>query len=320
MPDVFLTTARAALALGVDTEGFLPGDSVLAPAFVCDVVWETLISKGIRIIRYETDDSFRINWNQISQICSNTKIKGLVLVHFFGQANDLDLAKQFCSRNQIILIEDNAHGFGGNHDGIPLGKFGSFGISSPRKHIAASTGGILHLDEEKSIDHKNLQTQAPPGFSRRIIFLFLQNRHVRPILRFFRYFFIGWKYPPETDPDTTHIVPLLLEPGMRKKIENHPWNFEAENRRKNWVKWARFFAEQSVTLAIRSISDKSCPWCIPVYATDLSARNKWLRWALLRGYTFFPWPDLPRQVAHSDLVSKHRWERLFCVSLTDGPP
>ena len=57
------------------------------------------------------------------------------MVHYFGQPQDISRFQQFCKQNDLILIDNNAHGHGGDIDGNLLGTFGEFGISSPRKNL-----------------------------------------------------------------------------------------------------------------------------------------------------------------------------------------
>ena len=52
-----------------------------------------------------------------------------MMVHYFGQPQQIELFKSFCIDHNLFLIEDNAHGFGGKYNGKDLGTFGDIGIS-----------------------------------------------------------------------------------------------------------------------------------------------------------------------------------------------
>ena len=70
----------------------------------------------------------------------------MFLNHYFGQSQYIYSILDFCESNKIILIEDNAHGFGGRYDGKLLGSFGDIGISSPRKQLNQNCGGLLYIN------------------------------------------------------------------------------------------------------------------------------------------------------------------------------
>ena len=53
-----------------------------------------------------------------------------LLVHYFGQSQDIERAKEFCGQYRIWLIEDNAHGHGGILNDHPLGCFTTWGSVS----------------------------------------------------------------------------------------------------------------------------------------------------------------------------------------------
>ena len=54
--------------------------------------------------------------------------------------------KIFCHKNNLLLIEDNAHGHGGEVNGQLLGRFGEVGFSSPRKQLNTICGGVLYFN------------------------------------------------------------------------------------------------------------------------------------------------------------------------------
>ena len=43
----------------------------------------------------------------------DSNIKAIMMVHYFGQPQDIKKFQTLCNKHKILLIEDNAHGFGG---------------------------------------------------------------------------------------------------------------------------------------------------------------------------------------------------------------
>ena len=88
-------------------------------------------------------------------------VKAIILVHYFGQPQELQLFHELCQENNIILIEDNAHGHGGHINGKPLGTFGDLGFSSPRKLSNLLYGGILYYDDRYIKNYTGLLDYKP---------------------------------------------------------------------------------------------------------------------------------------------------------------
>ena len=99
------------------------------------------------------NDNLEPIWDEIEEIVSRENIFALLMVHYFGQPQNIDKYKKFCKDNHIFLIEDNAHGHGGKFNGKPLGSYGDAGFSSPRKFINISFGGCLYI---RDIELENL--------------------------------------------------------------------------------------------------------------------------------------------------------------------
>ena len=145
MKSSIFANARTALWYGLKRLSFEKGQVLLVPDYICDVITHPLEDLGIRYVFYPIDDSFLPCWEIIESLQKKQSAQGLLLVHYFGQPQDLDRAKEFCHRHRIFLIEDNSHGHGGTLEGRPLGCFGDLGISSPRKLLQTESGGILYL-------------------------------------------------------------------------------------------------------------------------------------------------------------------------------
>jgi len=117
---------------------------ILIPDYICETVPSTLkLIKNLKIKYYKINLNLRIDWSDIvNQLNKNTKF--FLIVNYFGIPNDLIDAVNFCKEKNLLLIEDNTHGFNGYLNNTKLGHFGDIGISSPRKHIPLNYGGVLY--------------------------------------------------------------------------------------------------------------------------------------------------------------------------------
>ena len=138
--------ARTALWYGLQQLPMEQGQIMLVPDYICEVVLKPLEDLGIRAMFYPVDDNFAPDWKVLEVLQSNESVHAFLLVHYFGQPQDIERAKKFCNQHKLWLIEDNAHGYGGKLNGRLLGSFGDVGISSPQKQLSILSGGILFMN------------------------------------------------------------------------------------------------------------------------------------------------------------------------------
>jgi dTDP-4-amino-4,6-dideoxygalactose transaminase len=79
-------------------------------------------------------------------------------VHYAGVACDLDKFVEIAERNNLMLIEDNAHGFGGTYKGRHLGSIGDMATLSfhGTKNIQCGEGGALLTRHEEIADRAHI--------------------------------------------------------------------------------------------------------------------------------------------------------------------
>ena len=126
--------ARTALKFGLISLEIEPNEEVLIPDYNCDAVLMPINELKIKYKFYHVDNSLFPNWDSVERLLSN-KTKAIMMVNYFGHAQKIEDFINFAKKNNLFLIEDNAHGHGGMYKGNELGKFGDIGISSPRKLV-----------------------------------------------------------------------------------------------------------------------------------------------------------------------------------------
>jgi dTDP-4-amino-4,6-dideoxygalactose transaminase len=127
---LFVSNCTAALELGYRYAGVGPGDEVIVPSntFIATVAYP--LSVGAKLVFADIDPK-TVNMDPADvarKITSRTKI--IVPVHIGGYPCDMDAIMKIAKKHDIVVMEDAAHGFGGEYKGRKLGTIGHFGCFS----------------------------------------------------------------------------------------------------------------------------------------------------------------------------------------------
>jgi len=153
-----LDSGRSALALALRLFKLKPGEKVLLPAFVCPILYDVILSMGLKPI--PVDVSFKTYNIDISQI-KKAQIKDvrlMIIVHLFGKSCNMDEIIEFTNNNGLYLIEDAAQALGAEYKGKKIGTFGdvsilSFGLG---KVITGGSGGAIIINNSEFLDDLKL--------------------------------------------------------------------------------------------------------------------------------------------------------------------
>ena len=143
---LFVSNCTAALELGYRYAGVGPGDEVIVPTntFIATVAYP--LSVGAKLVFADVDPkTVNIDPKDIARkITRKTKI--IVPVHIGGYPTDMDPIMELAEKHGIIVLEDAAHGFGGEYKGRKLGTIGHFGAYSfheVKNCTSFGEGGVL---------------------------------------------------------------------------------------------------------------------------------------------------------------------------------
>ena len=127
---LFVSNCTAALELGYRYAGIGPGDEVIVPTntFIATVAYP--LSVGAKLVFADVDPK-TVNMDPKDverKVTKRTKI--IVPVHIGGYPCDMDAIMKIAKKHDIVVMEDAAHGFGGEYKGRKLGTIGHFGCFS----------------------------------------------------------------------------------------------------------------------------------------------------------------------------------------------
>jgi len=308
----YFSHARTAFKYGLMHLGFQPGDSILLPEYICDVVLSPLNQIGLKYSFYPVNDALEPKWESLPSIV-NGDTKAIMMIHYFGQPQDIIAFQRFCDEHSLLLIEDNAHGHGGVLNDIPLGTFGDIGISSPRKNLNCYTGGELYLKDDKKFSLPNL-TPYSVSFPQMIRRIAGSNSALKyTFKRFFE------KRPNYEDPRAFKepiVGEYLIDKWSRKKLKDANLYKLRKARQRDYHKWQDYAIDNGLIPVFRKLSIGSIPWCLPVYAQNQKEAIEWFDWGRKNQMHVFPWPSLPEKVINKNRESVNRWKRLVCFGLS----
>ncbi len=129
--------------IGINDEVLIPCLSFISTASSC-------LTVGALPIFVNIDDKFNFDFDDAEKKITN-KTKAIILVHYQGQSCNMNKAKQFAEKHNLVLIEDVAQGFGARYDNKLLGTFGNCSAFSFQagKTITSGEGGAFSSSNKK---------------------------------------------------------------------------------------------------------------------------------------------------------------------------
>lgn len=128
-----------ALYIAMRGLGVQPGDEVLTTAHSWISTSETITQAGARVVFCDTDDeTFTIDPKSIEERITSRTV-GIIPVHLYGQACDMDVIMAIARKHSLWVIEDCAQAHLARYKGKLVGTFGDAATFSfyPGKNLGA---------------------------------------------------------------------------------------------------------------------------------------------------------------------------------------
>lgn len=144
LPDkqfVFTDMGRTAFRLAIEKMN-LQNSEMLLPAYICDIFYPIFKEYNIKPVFLDIDlKTFHIRPEEIRQkISVNTK--AILVCHTYGLPIDIKTVREAVG-DRVFIIEDCAHAFFVQKNGVFAGNFGDVSFFSLYKQFPALRGGML---------------------------------------------------------------------------------------------------------------------------------------------------------------------------------
>ena len=139
---LFVTNCTSAFEIAYRYADIRPGDEVIVPAITFIATMAYPLGAGAKLVFADVDPrTLNMDPADVAR-----KITPIVPVHIGGYPVDMDPIMALAEKHGIIVLEDAAHGFGGEYKGRKLGTIGHFGAYSfheVKNCTSFGEGGVL---------------------------------------------------------------------------------------------------------------------------------------------------------------------------------
>ena len=147
---VLLTTSCThALEMAAILLDIKPGDEVIIPSFTFVSTVNAFVLRGAKPVFVDIrPDTLNLDETQLERLITpNTQ--AVIPVHYAGVGCEMDRISAICNKNNLIIVEDNAHGLFGKYKGRWLGTFGALATQSfhETKNFSCGEGGALVIND-----------------------------------------------------------------------------------------------------------------------------------------------------------------------------
>lgn len=153
----------AALLLDIN-----PGDEVIVPAFTFVSTVNAFVLRGAKPVFVDIrPDTLNLDERKLDPLITS-RTRAIVPVHYAGVACEMDEIGEIAGRQNIAVVEDNAHGLFGKYNGRNLGTIGALSTQSfhETKNITCGEGGALLINEPRFIDRAEIIREKGTNRSR----------------------------------------------------------------------------------------------------------------------------------------------------------
>ena len=136
------TDALDMCAMLLDLE---PGDEVIVPGFTFTSTATAFAQQKATLVFADVDSrTLNIDPSHVESLITQ-RTRAIVVVHYAGISCDMEAFLGLASKYDLVLIEDNAHGFGGKYKEKALGSIGHMSTLSfhVTKNVQCGEGGAF---------------------------------------------------------------------------------------------------------------------------------------------------------------------------------
>jgi dTDP-4-amino-4,6-dideoxygalactose transaminase len=153
-----LSSATAGLHLALLAHGVGPGDEVITTPLTFAATVNMICLVGATPVLADIDRrTLQVRTEEIARRIT-ARTRAVILVHYVGDAADLDPVLELARRHPFAVIEDAAHAAGTEYKGRRIGSFATTSVFSfhPNKNITTGEGGMLVTPDEEIFEKVSL--------------------------------------------------------------------------------------------------------------------------------------------------------------------
>ena len=145
---VGVNSATAALHLALKIMNVENGEVITTPMTFVSTNHAILYNNATPVFADIEEDTLNIDVDEVIKSITN-KTKAIIVVHYGGHACNMDSILEISRKKGIKVIEDVAHGCGGEYKGRKLGSLGDVGCFSFHavKNLATGDGGMIIIND-----------------------------------------------------------------------------------------------------------------------------------------------------------------------------
>lgn len=137
-----VSSGRIAIGMALRALGVGPGDTVLVPAYHSPSMIPPVHWRGAQVLFYRIHPDTTADLDDIERKLG-PGVKAVIATHFFGFPQDLAPLRALCDARGAGLVEDCAHCYFGEREGVAVGSSGDYAIGSSMKFFPIFEGGCL---------------------------------------------------------------------------------------------------------------------------------------------------------------------------------
>ena len=152
------TSCTHALELAALLLDLNKGDEIIVPAFSFVSTANAFVLRGARPVFADVrPDTLNLDEKKLPQLITRNT-RGIVPVHYAGVGCEMDTILDIARKQNLAVIEDNAHGLFGKYRGEFLGTFGCLATQSfhETKNITCGEGGALLINDSRFIERAEI--------------------------------------------------------------------------------------------------------------------------------------------------------------------
>ena len=150
-------SCTAALEVSTILINLKKGDEVILPSYGFVSIANAIVLRGAKPIFVDINpEDLNISYESIKDETTK-KTKAIYIIHYAGNACEIEKISRYAKSKKIFLIEDSAHAFLGRYKNKFLGTFGDIGVFSfhETKNIVGGQAGCISINNPKLIKRAN---------------------------------------------------------------------------------------------------------------------------------------------------------------------